>query len=229
MGIVAKARRVWAQPFWRFIVFTAILCLLALVATRLLLSEFYQFDTRSSEVEFWDDGTRNYRIVLSTHLRKDPRNNSSTGNLEGDLITDSGKLVILEIQSPSLRYDVVDGTGRILMRLSRGPLDDAAVLKWMAFAELDPSDTKIRKIAGSVYLSICNELNVAPAQLPALQANSMNRGSTISASGSQRAPAALMPISIISWSIAWLLGTWTILRTQKPKSVRPSVRDEVAA
>lgn len=228
MGLAAKLPRVTADPFWRFIAFTVLLCALALGATLSLLKEFRRTDTIGSDAEFWSDGTRSYRILLNTQISHDPRKDATAGNLEGNLIAGSGRLVTLEIQSPSLHYDVVEDGGRVLVPLSQGALDEAAILKWLTVGELDPSDLVVRGIARRTYVTICNKLNVEPAQLPRLDLPSMSGGSSGSYSTSESAPAALMPVSIISWSIVWLLGTWLILRAGQRKSVQRAVKEGAA-
>ena len=152
-----------------------------------------------------------------------------TGQLDGDLISASGDLATLEIQCPSLHYDIVNDSGRSLVPPSRGAFDEAAVLQWFTDAKLDPADPRVRRMARQTYDGICRTLKLIPNPSAPFQMDSLNGFMSGGSSGFPTPPDALMPSCVIAWSLLWFLGTWLLLRPPVRTTSSPPIEQAVAA
>lgn len=221
-GLAAKPPGVLAQPFWRFVVFTAIVCVVSLFTTGWLQARYRQVNIVANDSEFWGDGAHNYRANLNANLTRSGDHGRTWGELDGELISASGQLLTLQIHCPSMRYEVLDETGRAIAPLSRGAFDEPAVLKWLSAAEMDTSDPLVRGAARRTYLAICNRLEVQPGQLARIDSGMMSGGSTGGYTSSESVPPAITCTCVIAWSIVWLIGSWLILLAAKRRAAIPA-------
>lgn len=226
LGLAAIKPLAKVDPFWRLVGFSAVLCLLALISAAALLAALRQTSEVSIESTYWGDGTvyQRFSVTADGNWKS---NGQFEGELNADLYTLEGKLRTLEVRCPSLHYEVMDDTGRALVGQSGDKFDYSAVLQWMRAAKLDPDTPGVQAEARRAYYQVCQTLKLTPEPLPTPQTTSlMTSGSSSDSmisgssgySGSAHAPASVMPASLIAWSLAWLVGTWLILRPRRPQS-----------
>lgn len=230
LGLAAKRPAAHADPFWRFIWFTAILSFLALISTAVLLNNSREVYGTSTESDYWSDGKANIRLDLTAHGTSGSSDRPFTGELEGDLVSVDGDLITLEIQSPSLRYEVVSDSGSSVVPLSQGAFDEEAILRWMSIAKLNPTDALVRHSARATYEQICHTLKLTPKPATFAERGSSNGSMGGTYSGLQTVAPVLMPVCVIAWSAAWLIGVWLILRLamRRQSSSQPVARQEAA-
>jgi hypothetical protein len=218
LGLAAGKRRAFAEPFWRLIAFTIVLCIVALVTTSVVLGTASPVFHVSSESIHSGDGKTFQRMDLALSGKQSGAQGPLEGELDADLLSVGGNLVTLEIHSPSLRYEVLDDTGHALVPLSQGSFDESAILRWMTAAKMDTADPQVRGKARAIYHEICRMLKVTPQALPPLEIGSTAGASSGSYSNSEGPPTYLMPPCLMAWSVAWLAGTWLILRVARRKA-----------
>jgi hypothetical protein len=214
-GLARRRPRAFAGAFWRVVVFSAVLCVVALVGTGIIVSRLPQVTSISAESSVWPSGESFERMDFLANGQRTGDKGPLQGELEGDLFLRSGEVVTLEVQSPSLRYKVIDAAGRDAVPLSAASaFDESAVMRWLSAGGLDPADPLVRSRAWQTYLAVCETLRLpapaTPPDRPGLP--SLSGGGSGGYSSSSLQPAFLMPAAVTIWSVLWLIGVWLILR-----------------
>jgi hypothetical protein len=214
-GVARRRPGAFAVAFWRVVIFSAALCVIALVGTGITMSRLPQVTSISAESSDWPSGESFEQMDFVADGQRTGHQGPLAGELEGDLFLQSGEVVTLELQSPSLRYSVTDGAGREAVPLSAaGAFDESAVLRWLSTGALDPADPRVRARARQAYLKVCTTLGL-PAQATSSEPPSLpslSGGSTSGYSSSSSQAAFLMPAVVMTWSVLWLIGVWLLLR-----------------
>jgi len=224
-GVARRRPRAFAGAFWRVAFFSAALCVVALIGTGIAMSRPPRVNYISGESSQWSSEEPFERIDFFANGQRIGDHGPLAGELEGDLFLHSGEVVTLELESPSLRYKVIDTAGREAEPLSApGAFDESAALRWLAAGGLDPADLRVRARGRQAYLKVCETLGL-PAALPPSDQPSLpglSGGSSGGYSRSSNQAAFLMPAVVMTWSVLWLIGVWMILRrsARRPPPVR---------
>lgn len=229
LGLAARKPGADQDPFWQLIWFTAILSILALSSTGVLLNNITRVYRDDVQTVGWRDATGYHQLSLFANGITAGDEGTFTGEVQGELLATNGDLLVLEIACPSRRYDIVNSTGRMIVPLSPGPFDEAAILRWMSEAQLDLANAQVRSAAKIAYQIICQTLRVSAVPAPGIEAGIFPLSSTSSYSGFESTPPSLMPACVIAWSIAWLIGTWCILKPKQRPAQPPDAAQGVEA
>lgn len=231
LGLIAKKSAAAAGPFRLLLVFTAILNLLALVCTVALTLGLQRDFIVSNDVQRWSDGKTTYHVDLDAAGIRDRKGGPLAGEADGDIVSADGELITLQVHSPSLRYEIVNDAGRIMAPSSGGAFEEQAVLQWLAAAKLDPADPLVRWGARESYEHLCGTLKLTPAppSVPQPHMRSLSSSSGGSLSSFSTVAPALLPFSLIGWSIGWLIGVLLILARARHKTTCRVLEQEAAA
>jgi hypothetical protein len=218
-GLARRRSRAFAGAFWRVLVFSAGLCGVALVGTGIIMSRLPQSNYISAQSSVRPSGESFERMNFVADGQQTRNQGPLDGELEGDLFLHNGEVVTLEVQSPSLRYRVIDAAGHDSVPLSApGAFDQSAVIRWLSAGGLDPADPLVRSRAWQAYMAVCKTLRLPAPATPTDQPSlpNLSGGGSGGYSSSPHEPAFLMPVVVMSWSVLWLIGVWLVL----PRPVR---------
>ena len=197
------------------VTFSAVLCALALLVTSVAILALPRYEYVSEEASVWQsDGEIRFQMEFSSVGRRigdAPQPRLMEGEVHADLFLIGGEVFTLEIQSPALRYRVLDTEGRERLTWSPpGAFGQSAALQWMTIATGRRDDDRIQDAAGSAYAQMHRMLGL-PAPTPTAHWRGSSGGGS---SGSSYAgpPAYVTPVALIVWLVAWFGGVWRILR-----------------
>ena len=231
-GLAVRNTGTFTGPFWRVVTFSAVLCAVALLVTSLATLALPRYEYVSEDASVWQsDGEVRFHMEFSTVGRRvgdAPQPRLLEGEVHADFFLTGGEVFTLEVQSPALRYRVLDTEGRERLTWSPpGAFDQSAALQWMVIATGSRDDYRVRDAAGSAYAQLHRMLGL-PAPTPTASWRGSSGGGS---SGSSYAgpPAYVTPAALIVWSLLWLGGVWRILRrpretaqaTPAPQGARP--------
>jgi hypothetical protein len=204
----SEARR----PFWRVVWFSAVLCLVAAIATSIVLSQLPTASFVSGEVSV-RPSAETFRSLEFTYDGRRGDSGLLKGELDADLVLPNGDRVTLEVQSPSMRYRIVDAAGREAIPLSPpSGFDETAVRRWMAAGGLDPTaDRKVAERAELTCRFIINVLRRNPDGFESFRSTG-DSTSWSSFNSDGRPPPDALPIAVMIWSAIWLAGIAHLLR-----------------
>jgi hypothetical protein len=220
-GVGFRNPGAFATPIWRVLVFSALFCVVSIIATSLVIwvllpEEKYTSVTQSVTPHENETGW----LLNFNAVRRQVGRGPMEGELYADLLSSSGELVTLEVLGPSLRYRIIDLTRMDSAPPSEGTLDESAVLRWMSAAKLNIDGEDTRTLARYTYWKIGNMLGQdAPTPLQTGEGGGIafasSGGSSFSGwSGSP--PKYAVPTAMIIWPLLWLAGLLRIIRECRP-------------
>ena len=207
MGVGRVRPRAFAAPFWRLVCFSLLLCIIAVFSSALLIAQLpsVTYMTAHSNTEIGDEPFENLELTFGGHR-------AGRGPLEAELYADlyleNGELVTLAVQSPSRRYQLIDPRGRA-SEWSTEPLDEQAILRWMAAGGMNVADPRILRLAPWMV----RKLN-AGLHGEVFGGDLMGGPRYLGGGGSSSStglPPQVTHLCVIAWSILWLAGVWWIL------------------
>ena len=212
-GLGPRKRTVFTGPFWRITIFSAVLCAAALLAAAVLDLSLPRVEYVNEDASVWLSD-QPYRLIefsaAGYRSAENPQPRPLHGEVHADLFLTSGDLFTLEIQSPTLRYRITDTSGREKVPWSgAGAFHESAALQWFAAAGL--SNEKHQTAARIAHSQILKMLGL-PEPVPPPRWPGGSGGGSSGMNSYAGPPQSLMAVSLIFWSLAWLLGVWLILR-----------------
>lgn len=207
LGIGIDRPKGLTSPFWHVVSFTAILCVIALVTTGVLSSVHRRtYVTTRTDLQFTGEAYQSVELLLTGRRSA---NGPLNGELYADMFLSNGQVVTLVIDSPSRRYRLIDSDGHEWP--SQESFGEDAALRWLSMAGLNAAEA--RQQAGWIRAQIENLLIGNSAfTFRSSDARPHYTGGGGSSSSRGGGSDTLLPLSVMGWSLAWVVGVMVIVR-----------------
>jgi hypothetical protein len=220
-GVGPKRRRSVLRLFWTAVIFTCAYVIVATLAGAALLEAAPRVHTVSRNTSMTVSSPEIRGIELSLE-GSGPHEDEINGTVMGELYGANGP-VILEVDRPSLRWRLIDLSGKTLD--SGEQADGKVVYRWMELGGVPTGTPVAHSDAAHVADSLGQLLDVRLEMPPVPntgRALSLSYSSASGGGSSNYADPRWLPVMVIAGSALWLAGVYLVLLGHGSRVRRPA-------
>jgi hypothetical protein len=221
-GVGPIRRRSVLRLFWTAVAFTCVYVIVATLAGAALVEQAaprVHTVSRNTSMTVSSPEVRGIELSLEG---SGPHADEINGTVTGELYGANGP-VILEVDRPSLRWRLLDLSGKTLD--SGDKADGKVVYRWMERGGV-PTDTPVAHSDAAHIADSLGHLLDARLEMPPVpntgRALSLSYSSASGGGSSNDADPRWLPVVVIAGSALWLAGVYLVMLGQRPRVRRPA-------